>query len=217
MESWFHHPADLFRSDRIFAFWPTASQSPAERINTSTRFVLYLACVLYLIKRDPRILVLAAMVVGVLYIFDRTGVVKGVSGAASFECQRPTENNPLGNVLLTDYDAPDRAPACYYPTVKSEVFKTLDNTVAYGPARSRSALPNEQRNAFARQFISAPVSSIPGDQTAFAEWCYGKKFEPMCRDDPSKCDPNYWGAQPEAYAGLDPSDGPRGGRGARQA
>ena len=216
MESWFRNPSELFRSDRILSFWPTANQSPAERINASTRFVLYMSCVLYLIKRDLRIFALAAMVIGVLYVVDKTGVVKSAPGAMSYACQKPSSDNPLGNVLLTDYsDNPDRFPACYYPTVEKDVFETLDNTVAYGPSRSRGAVPDSQRKAFARQFISAPVSSIPGDQTAFAEWCYGKKFSPMCRDDPSQCDPNYWGAQTEAYAGLDPSGGPRGDRGAR--
>ena len=209
MESWFHHPSDLFRS--VLSFWPTANQTPAERINASTRFVVYLACILYLIKRDVRILALAVMVIGVLFVFDKTGVVKGAPGAANFDCQPPTSDNPLGNVLLTDYsDKPDRPPACYYPTVEKEVFDTLDNTVQYYANRSRGPTPGSQRKAFARQFITAPVSSIPGDQTAFAEWCYGKKFAPMCRDDPSKCDPNYWGAQPEAYAGLDGSNNPRG-------
>jgi hypothetical protein len=199
------------------SFWPTAKQNSAERINSSTRFVLYLSCILYLIKRDLRVFALAAMVIGVLYVFDRSGVVKNPPGAPTFDCQMPTEVNPLGNVLLTDYsDKPDRFPACYYPTVEKNVRETFDNSVAFGPNRSRGPVPESQRKAFSRQFISAPVTSIPGDQTAFAEWCYGKKFDPMCRDDPSKCDPNYWGAQPEAYSGLDSGNNPRGTRGARQ-
>jgi hypothetical protein len=147
-----------------------------------------------------------------LYVFDKTGIIKG--GRNSLSCQMPTADNPLGNVLLTDYvDNPDRPPACYYPTVQKEVAENLDNTVQYSMGKIRGPSPETQRKAFARQFISAPVTSIPGDQTAFAEWCYGKKFSPMCRDNASKCDPNYWGPQTEAYAGLDPSNGPRGGRG----
>lgn len=214
MESWFHNPSELFRSDRILSFWPNANQTPAERINASTRFVLYLSCILYLLKRDNRILVLCAMVIGALFVLDRTGVVKG--GRGSMTCQMPTEDNPMGNVLLTDYvDNPDRAPACYYPTVQKEVAENLDNTVEYYANRSRGPSPASQRKAFARQFISAPVTSIPGDQTAFAEWCYGKKFAPTCRDDPSKCDPNYWGAQTEAYSDLDTANNPRGTRGNR--
>ena len=76
MESWFHHPQNLFRADTVLEFWPTDKQTPAERINASTRFILYLACILYLIKRDVRILILAAMVIGVLYMFDKSGSVR---------------------------------------------------------------------------------------------------------------------------------------------
>ena len=152
------------------------------------------------------------MVILALFLLDKTGVIKG--GYGSFSCQVPTKENPLGNVMLTDYvDDPDRPPACYYPTVEREVKENLDNTVEFYVNRSRGPAPSVQRRAFARQFISAPVTSIPGDQTAFAEWLYGKKFSPLCRDDPSQCDPNYWGAQTEAYSGFDPANNPRGGRG----
>ena len=199
MTSWFHNPSELFRSDRVFSFWPNANQSPSERINASTRFVIYLSCVLYLIKRDNRILVLALMVVGALFLLDKSGVVKG--GQNSLDCQMPTVDNP------------DRPPACYYPTVKKQVRETLGDQYNYMWTKQYGPMPAVQRNAFERQFTPMNVTSIPGDQTAFAEWLYGKKFEPQCRDDPSKCDPNYWGAQTEAYAGLDPSNGPRGGRG----
>ena len=222
--SWFQYPSELFRSDKILEFWPNASQSAAERINASTRFILYLSCILYLIKRDPRILLLAVMVITVLYVFDKSGNIKGPDGipTSGLNCQLPTDDNAMGNVLLSDYtDDPARSPACYYPTVAKKVSSSLNklygNLIEYGPTRSRGGTPDEQRRAFDRAFVSMPVSNIPGDQTAFAEWVYGKKFQPLCRDDPSKCDPNYWGAQTEAYAGLDSGMNPRGGRGSRMS
>ena len=214
--SWFHHPADLFRSDKIFSFWPNASQSIDERINASTRFILYLATILYLIKRDPRILMLAIMVIIVLYVFDRTTVTSGFSS----DCQLPTESNPTGNVLLSDhYDNPQRPSACYYPTVKDQVSKSLNTLfgkqIEWGPTRSRGLTPEFQQKGFERQFVSMPVTQIPGDQTAFAEWVYGKKFQPLCRDTQSMCDPNARGVQLEAFGGLDSGDHPRGSRIAR--
>ena len=212
MTSWFHKPSELFRSDRITSFWPTSSQSPAERINSSTRFILYLSCILYLINRDPRILLLAAMVIGALYVFDKSGAIKSIQ-SDGVDCQPPSLDNPMGNFLMSDFsDNPTRAPACYYPTVEKEVGDTLDNTIQFDGNKSRGYTPDAQRNVFARQFVSMPVTSAAGDQTAFAEWCYGKKFSPTCRDDSSKCDPNFWGVQTEAYAGLDSGDNPRGNR-----
>jgi hypothetical protein len=212
--SWFNKPSELFRADKILVFWPTESQSSSERINASTRFVLYLACVLYLLKRDVRIIVLAMLAIGVLFLLSKSGSVKepGSTVSGARDCQVPTSDNPLANVLLTDYtDDPNRPEACWYPTVKPEVEKYLDNTVMYGPERTRSPVAKYQRKAFARQFITGPVSSIPGDQTAFAEWCYGKKWSPQCRNDPKQCDADYWGAQTEAFSGLDFSGNKRSG------
>ena len=212
--SWFDKPKELFRSDKILSFWPDNKQSAADRINSSTRFILYLACILYLIKRDVRIIVLAFVAIGILFLFTKSGTVKepGVSVKGVRDCQTPTSENPLANVLLSDYtDDPNRPEACWYPSVKPDVEKYLDNTVKYGPARTRSPTAKNQRKAFARQFMTGPVSSIPGDQTAFAEWCYGKKFSPTCRNDPKNCDADYWGVQTEAFAGLDSSGNRRSG------
>jgi hypothetical protein len=214
MTSWFNKPSELFRSDKILKFWPNDRQSAGERINASTRFVLYVACILYLLKRDLRILIIALLAIGVLFLFSKSGTVKepGVSIINVPDCQTPTPDNPLANVLLTDYtDQPNRPEACWYPSVKPQVEEYLDNTVKYGPARTRSPTAQYQRKAFARQFMTEPVSSIPGDQTAFAEWCYGKKWSPQCRNDPKKCDADYWGAQTEAFSGLDFSGNKRSG------
>jgi len=216
MTTWFNKPSELFRSDKILSFWPNDKQSAAERINASTRFVLYLACILYLLKRDLRIIVLALLSIGVLFLLSKGGAVKepgkGVSVSESRDCQAPSSNNPLGNVLLSDYtDDPNRPEACWYPTVKPEVEEYLDNTVKFGPARTRSPVAKYQRKAFARQFMTEAVSSIPGDQTAFAEWCYGKKWSPQCRNDPKNCDADYWGVQSEAFSGLDFSGNKRSG------
>jgi hypothetical protein len=210
---WFNDPTQLFKSDRILSFWPTSQQDPATRINATARFVIYAACIIYLIKRDPRVFALAAMVLFVIFILYKNGMVKHpeVRPMHSYDqsynpsCQRPTFDNPMGNVLLSDYiDQPNRPPACDYSTVRNEVKYHLDDTIPYDGGRSRTAMPEFQRNAAARQFVSTSASTIPGDQTGFAEWCYGKKNAPLCRDDPTKCDPNFRGAQLEAFGGLTP-------------
>jgi len=214
MTSWFDKPTELFRSDKITSFWPNDSQSAAERINASTRFILYATCVLYLIKRDLRVIVLGMLAIGGLFLMAKTGVVKdpGVTVVGGGNCQRPTSDNPLGNVLLSDYtDDPNRPEACWYPSVKPQVEEYLDNTVKFGPARTRSPTAKYQRKAFARQFMTGPVSSIPGDQTAFAEWCYGKKFSSQCRNDPKNCDADYWGAQTDVFSGIDMAGNKRSG------
>jgi len=210
MKAWFEDPQQLIRSDKIAQFWPNRDQTPEDRINASSRFVIYATCIVYLIRRDPRIFVLGVTILSVLYVLYKSKMVEETYGMAPSRrdagCQLPTEDNPMGNVLVTDYtDAPNRLEACYYPTVRKQVKSYLDDRITYDSGRSRSAHPQYQRNSAARQFVTAPVSNIPGDQTGFAEWLYGSKGGANCRTNPEMCDPNARGVQLEAFAGLDPA------------
>jgi hypothetical protein len=92
--------------------------------------------------------------------------------------------------------------ACYYPTVKTFVNSYTSDRIPYDSGRSRTPMPKYLRNAMERQFVSNPVTNIPGDQTAFAEACYGKKNAPTCKSDTRFCNPNARGVQLEAFSGL---------------
>ena len=65
---WFGKPTELFKQKNILKFWPDNSQTSAERINTSTRFILYATSIIYVMRRDVRIIALATMVIAVIYI-----------------------------------------------------------------------------------------------------------------------------------------------------
>ena len=221
MVSLFEDPKQIIRSDKIKEFWPTAEQSAAERVNATARFIVYATCLLYLIRRDIRVFVMGVTGLGVLYVMYKSNMIKeGVARPSTVNeiftdtpaCQLPTVDNPMGNVLMNEYsDRPDRPSACDYSSVDDKVNRMLSDRIPYGPSRSRSALPEQQRNSYSRQFVSMPVTNIPGDQTSFAEWLYGPKGGPTCRSDPRMCDPNARGAQLEAFAGLDPNGDKRSG------
>jgi hypothetical protein len=218
MASLFEDPKQLIRSDKIVEFWPTSGQSVEERVNATARFIVYATCILYIIRRDVRVFVLGATGLGVLYVMERSNMIKDgiarptIIGNGNSSCQLPTKDNPMANVLMNEYvDRPDRPSACDYSSVDDKVSRALSENIPYGPSRSRSALPAQQRNGYERQFVSTPVSNIPGDQTAFAEWLYGDKNAAICRSDPRMCDPNARGVQMEAFAGLDVSGDKRSG------
>ena len=52
MASWFEDPKQLVRVDKVHEFWPSKSQTSADRVNASARFIIYASCIIYLIKRD---------------------------------------------------------------------------------------------------------------------------------------------------------------------
>jgi hypothetical protein len=219
MKVWFDDPQELINREKVLQFWPTNKQSAEERVNAASRFIIYAACFIYLIRRDPRIFVLAATVMGVLYVMYNSDMVKeGTARPTVMEengystCQMPTDDNPMGNMLLSDFvDRPDRPSACHNSSVRNNISDSLENRTKYMPGRSRTALPKYQANAMARQFVSNPVTSAMGDQTGFAEWCYGKKMAPMCKSDGTQCNPDARGVQLEAFGGLDPSGDKRSG------
>tara|TARA_B100000287_G_C20557194_1_gene750913 strand:+ start:31 stop:672 length:642 start_codon:yes stop_codon:yes gene_type:complete len=210
MTSWFEDPKQLIRTDKVLEFWPSNLLTPEERINATARFIIYATCILYIINRDIRVFVLGGTALGVLYIMERTDMIKHVDAKTAHEnpkkpCTLPTQDNPMGNVLLSDFsDRPDRPSACEYSTVKksSDLFTT--NGIKYGPMRSRSSLPEYQRNACARQFTSTANSSLGNDP--YYEFIHGKQGKDTCRQDSRLCDPDARGVQLEAFAGLQPNN-----------
>jgi len=219
MVSLFDDPKQIVRADKVTEFWPTRVHTSAERVNATARFIIYATCILYLIRRDVRVFILGSTCLGVLYVMEMNNMIKegkarplSVKEGYETACQLPTYDNPMANVLMSDYDGrPDRPSACDYNTVRRDVSQMLSGTIPYGPQKSRSPMPEFQRNAYARQFVTGPVSSIPGDQTAFAEWLYGEKNGPICRTDGRLCDPDARGVQLEAFGGLDSSGDMRSG------
>ena len=216
MKVWFDDPGQLVSEKNFLQFWPNSNQSPEDRINSASRFIIYAASLLYLIRRDPRVFILGGTLIGVIYVLHKAKMVRetfiptpapGQAGRPS--CQKPTMDNPMGNVLISDYStAPNRLEACYYPSVKPHVQRYTSDRIPYDSGRSRTAMPKYLRNAMERQFVTMPVSNIPGGQTQFAEWLYGPKNGPMCKSNSKFCNPNARGAQLESFSGL-ASDGDR--------
>ena len=181
---------EVFAPDDLLKFWPTSKQSAKERVLSTIRFIIYATCIVYLIQRDPRVFALGILVIAVLYYLQKNNMI--VDGKRSVANGRipsilqpdvtlPTRDNPMGNVLMNEYvDNPDRPSAAWYPSVRTEIQQE------WGKIHPFERIRDAERN-----FYTMPVSTIPGDQTAFAEASFGKKFSPMCKDQGgSACDPD---------------------------
>ena len=151
MASLFEDPKQLVRSDKITEFWPVVDHTAEERVNATARFIVYATCILYLIRRDVRVFVLGVTGLGVLYVMEKSNMIKDgmarpvFAGQGGSSCQLPTRDNPMANVLMNEYmDRPDRPSACEYSSVDDKVNNMLSDRIPYGPSRSRSALPEQQ-------------------------------------------------------------------------
>ena len=183
---------EIFRADGVLDFWPTAKQTAKERVLATTRFIIYATCLVYLINRDPRIFALGILALAILYYLWTANLIVDGKTRSTYPSGRrngplrdsvtmPSFDNPMGNVLLTDYvDQPDRPSAGWYPSVRSEVATQWSQIHPF--ERTRDA---------ERNFYTTASSTIPNDQTAFAEASFGRKFAPMCKDQGgAACDPD---------------------------
>jgi hypothetical protein len=176
-------PHEIFRKDKLLEFWPTSFQSAKDRVAATTRFVIYAMSILYLIKRDARILALGILVLAALYFLytnnqipDATVRPTQTEGRAPYWARdtvtMPTIDNPMGNVLMTDYvDNPDRPPAAWAASVKPQTDVVWD-----------FIHPFENKKEAQRNFYSPASTTIPNDQNAFAEGAFGAKFSPFSKD-----------------------------------
>ncbi len=98
--------------------------------------------------------------------------------------ESPSPSNPFGNVLVTDYDYnPDKKPAppAFNTSVNNQILTQAKQFVSdANPDHPNIAdkLFNDMGSQLAfeqslRPFSSNPATTIPNDQAAFAEFCYG--------------------------------------------
>jgi hypothetical protein len=186
-------PSQVFKTSDLLKFWPTASQSADQRVSSTTRFILYAMCIVYLINRDTRVFALGALALAILYYMWNTRMIKDGSGmrptigdartASIFRpnVTMPTADNSMGNVLLSDYvDNPDRPAAPWYPSMRTQVQQTWSQIH-----------PFERQRDAERNFYTMPSSTIPNDQAGFAQAAYGKPFAAKCHDQGgAACDPD---------------------------
>jgi hypothetical protein len=193
-------PKEIFKTSDLMKFWPTATQSADERVSATTRFVLYAMCIVYIINRDPRIFALGGIALAILYYMWTSNMIKDGKLRSTIGDGRqssvfrpnvtlPTLENSMGNVLMSDYvDYPDRPAAAWYPSVRTQVQQAWSQIH-----------PFERQRDAERNFYTMPASTIPNDQTGFAQAAYGKPFAPKCHDQGgAACDPDrFYSAFPE--------------------
>ena len=96
----------------------------------------------------------------------------------------PSSSNPFGNTLMTDYDYnPNKKPAP--PSFNANINEDILNKSKQMVIEANPGQPDIADKLFhdlgeqlvfeqsMRSFYSNPATTIPNDQTSFAEFCYG--------------------------------------------
>jgi hypothetical protein len=196
---------DVFQKDKLLDFWPTNRQSAKERVEATTRFIIYASISVYATSRDSRVVLLGLLVLTVLYILYFNGMIPDGERSAKYKLDTsgftmPTHENPMGNILMGEYSTnPNRDPAAWYPSVREEVQQEWSDIHPFERVRDAE-----------RNFYTTASTTIPNDQAAFAQASYGRPFAPQCRHTPGACDP-----EGNPYARFPERTQLRGGNGAR--
>jgi Family of unknown function (DUF5762) len=179
-------------------FFPTASQSDAERLNAFVRLVGYASVAAFLIRFDPKYLIMGAAIVGVVsYAYEIYGKRARDEPFANIrpqnvqkgprKCSRSTPENPFSNMTIgTLINEPTRAPACSYDDdgVAGDIRRNF-NRGLFRNLEDVYEVENSQR-----QFYTMPVTTSAPDTIAFAEFLYGSRGK-TCKELPEKCEPAF--------------------------
>lgn len=196
---WFNDISVLFDAAYVFEIIPTTSMTFGEKINAITRFAFFLSILLVVLKADYiylYVFIIPVIITYIVYIFSAQGreffltnngnansnmnsvntsttddELTKVMEEAIIECQKPSDDNPVMNVLPTD-NFQTRKPACNIndPVIANDVSNKITDTYVEKLYCDTTNLIN--RNIGERDFYTMPNTRVPHDQGTFAKWLY---------------------------------------------
>ncbi len=188
---WYEDPTILIKSNRFSEFFPHNEMSFEEKLNAMVRFAIYFAILLFAFKKTANKsfigILFPLFVLGLTLFLYQNGngkeTMSTLDGGPKYEdCQLPTDENPFMNVLISDYTAnPQKKKACNVSDkkVKQEIKDKFENNLY------RDTIDIWGRNNSQREYYTMPNTTIPNDQTNFANWLY--KTSPTCKELTTYC------------------------------
>jgi hypothetical protein len=186
-ELWINDISILWKNGKYLEFYPTANMTSNEKTNSITRFFIYVIILVLLFSGSKNLIYIALVIIVFLVLIsmptnesfsqnylDKLDNEYGINQKPV----NPTIDNPFMNVSLLDYyDNPNRGPAS---KDNNELLEKYFNKNFYFNVRD----PFE-RKFVERSFYTMPVTTIPNDQTGFAESLF-KKSE-SCKENTANC------------------------------
>lgn len=169
--------------ERYTYFLPDKTYTLVENLNACLRFSIYFSIVMAVIKKDIRTLLFPIVVSIITFVIFTYEVKESQNKKELFKylnleedkhrknkvCYKPSKDNPFMNISFMDRKSfQNRPPACNIlkKSVKQEVA-TLFNDGLF-----RDVDDIFSKKASDRQFYTTPITTIPNDQSKFAEWCF---------------------------------------------
>lgn len=174
-EFWFLNPYIIFKSNKIFEFFPTNNMSYSEKLNSLSRLSIYLSIILFTYSGNYLYLFISIVTLVITYLLylqnDRINEFFELDTDNKLKIRSPTNDNPFMNITLDDWENPNREsliniPMANLKEIQNDIKKKFNNNL-YRDLSDVFEKENSQR-----QFYTTPITTIPNQQGKFAKWLY---------------------------------------------
>lgn len=181
---WFDDIRGFMTEANYSKFYPSKDMSFAEQLNSLLRFAIYFSILVFVIRKDTNIFFAVIFMAGFTYMLYTVDTKNKVAERFYLSennlehdrhtnklCVKPTKENPFMNILMSDYsENPQRKEACDITkgSVKHKVKKLFDNNLY------RDVSDIYDKNASDRNYYTTPITTIPNQQTEYAQFLYGQ-------------------------------------------
>ena len=196
---WGEDPNILLQS---FEFFPVDSMTYNQNLNAISRLIFLITLIGFIFTRNFKLIIIGTITLAAIYIlFQIQQNNKNLKKKETFKnattellkkknilfenvFETPASSNPFSNVLIPDYEYnPDKKPAppSFEMNTNNQILETAKQTVLeLNPDQPDIAdkLFRDLGEQYTfeqslRPFYSTASTTIPNDQKAFAEFCYG--------------------------------------------
>jgi len=194
---WGEDPNILFKS---FEFFPIDSMTYNQNLNAITRLIILITILGFIFTHNFKLIIIATITLAAIYILftiqNKNGkehfknatreLIKNSKNPPTYQntFDSPSSTNPFSNVLIPDYEFnPDKKPAppCFNMRTNDEILNKAKQTVSEINAGQPDIADKLFRDLgeqyifeqSLRPFYSTASTTIPNDQQAFADFCYG--------------------------------------------
>ena len=179
---WYNDLNILFKKDRLNEFFPNESMSENEKLNSIVRACFYTAIVLFIYNKNTNYMYIGIIGLIGTYIIHKyvqpeiqlNHKIKEVFNKSKPYIEPteiiPTKDNPFMNIMLDDYEKPNRKIKKNIAENK-EIKKDIKNNFEYNLYKDISDV--YEKNNSQRQYYTTPITTIPNKQKNFAQWLYG--------------------------------------------
>ena len=167
---WYDDITVIIKRDKLLNFIPNKNNTVKENLNASVRFIIYISLLLVWYTKNYNYIILIILAFIVTFIINNELYNKIIENYDSSNLIEPSANNPVANILQSDYKNVDRKISNLLKDtdLQNKVKKSLDHKLY----RDESDIFDNLHSQ--RTFYTMPITTIPNKQKDFANFLYNR-------------------------------------------